>query len=60
MDAAISDRDRDVFAEAHQTVLNNFSEQEQERIGTLAADLKAIIDAAKKRAQGKMSKGAGY
>lgn len=58
--ASISDRDRNVFKEACTTVLDNFNEEEQVRIGKLAADLKTIPGAAKKRQQDRMSKGAGF
>lgn len=58
--AAISDRDRNAFQEAHNTVLDNFTEEEQVRIGKLAADLKAILDAAKKRQQDRLGKSTGF
>lgn len=52
--AHISDASRNVFQEAHNTVLDNFTEDEQKRIDELAARLKAIIEAAKKRQQDKL------
>jgi hypothetical protein len=54
--AHISDKDRTVFREAAQTVLDNFNDQELKRIGELSADLKTIIDAAKQRQQDKLNK----
>jgi len=57
--AAINDRDRTAFDEASKTVLDNFSEAEQETIGKLAAQLKSVLEAAKKRAHDQISKSAG-
>ena len=51
----ISDRDRTIFAEAHNTILD-FSETEHVEIGKMAAELKRIIEAAKKRPQDRINK----
>ena len=54
--AMIRDVDRTVFSNAHKTVQNNFTQDELERIGKLATELKAILDAATER-QNKSSPG---
>jgi hypothetical protein len=54
----ITDKDRTVFSEAHNTVLDNFTEGEQVRIGKPAGELKTILEAAKKRQREKLSKAA--
>lgn len=41
--------DRDVFSEAHKTVIDNFTDEEQRKIHKLAEELRAILTAAKKR-----------
>ncbi len=56
--AHISDRDRRVFEEAYKTVLDNFAEHEQARIGKLAGELNSILEAAKRRQQEKLAKAA--
>jgi hypothetical protein len=50
--AHISDADRSVFAEAHNTVLDNFTDEEQEQLHSIAKQLGAVLVAAKKRASG--------
>jgi len=45
----VSDVSRNVFQEAHNTVLDNFTADELARIDELATRLRAIIEAAKKR-----------
>jgi hypothetical protein len=54
----IADADRSVFAEAHNTVLDNFTEGEQGQLHDLASRLEAIIEAAKKRSGGALRDGA--
>jgi CRISPR/Cas system-associated protein Csm6 len=56
--AHISDKDRNAFSEAYKTVLDNFTEEEQVRIGRLSAELNSILEAAKKREQEKLAKAA--
>ena len=41
--------DRDAFSEAHKTVIDNFTDEEQRQIHKLAEELRAILTAAKKR-----------
>lgn len=45
----ITDMDRTVFTEAVNTVLDNFTDEDQEVIHRAASDLKKIFQAAKKR-----------
>jgi len=45
--------DRDVWAEAYKTVLDNFTEEEQRKMHKLANELQEILIAAKKRLEGK-------
>lgn len=45
----ITDVDRTVFAEANHTALDNFTDEEQRQLHTIASQLRAIIEAAKKR-----------
>ncbi len=45
----ITDMDRTVFSEAANTVLDNFTDEDQEVIHRAASDLKKIFQAAKKR-----------
>jgi hypothetical protein len=52
----ISDKDRFVFSEASKTVLNNFTREQQERIGELAIELNSILDDAKKREKERVAK----
>jgi hypothetical protein len=54
--AHISDRDRSAFEEAYKTVLDNFTEGEQERLRKLAGELNSILEDAKKRQQEKLAK----
>jgi hypothetical protein len=54
----INGMDRNVFREAANTMLGNFDDEEQGRIGKLARELKAILEAAKKREQEKVRKAA--
>ena len=56
--AHISDRDRRAFEEAYKTVLDNFTEDEQTRIGKLAGELNSILELTKKRQQEKVAKAA--
>ena len=56
--AYISDRDRRAFEEAYKTVVDNFTEDEQVRIGKLAGELNSILEAARKRQQEKLAKAA--
>jgi len=56
--AGIRDKDRSVFSEAYKTVLDNFTEEELERIGKLSAELNSILEAAKKREQQRVKKAA--
>jgi hypothetical protein len=51
----INDRDRNVFAEAHITLLD-FNEAEHSEIGRLAAELKKIIEVAKAREQARLAR----
>ena len=44
----ITDVDRTVFAEAHNTVLE-FTDEQQEQIHAIAKQLKAVLEAAKKK-----------
>jgi len=48
----ITDVDRTVFAEANHTALDNFTDDEQKQLHTIAVQLRAIIEAAKKRGVG--------
>lgn len=54
----ISDSNRRAFEEAYKTVLDNFTEDEQVRIGKLARELNSILADAKKRQQEKRAKAA--
>lgn len=45
----ITDMDRTIFSEAVNTVLDNFTDEDQEVIHRAASDLKKIFQAAKKR-----------
>ena len=56
--ARISDKDRKPFSEAGNTVLDNFTAEEQVCIGELSTQLNSILDAAKKRQQEKLAKAA--
>jgi len=49
--AAITDKDRSAFKDAAGTVLDNFTQQEQQRIAAMASELHAILTAAKERNQ---------
>jgi hypothetical protein len=53
--AHINDQDRNVFAEAHITLLD-FNEVEHSKIGRLAAELKNIIEAAKAHEQSRLAR----
>ena len=53
--SGISNTDRTIFAEAHNTILDNFTDAEQAEISKIAAELKKIFDSAKKRFQDKIS-----
>lgn len=45
----ITDIDRAVFAEAHNTVIDNFTENEQKQLHAIASELQSMIETAKKR-----------
>ena len=47
----MGDRDRAVFAEAYKTVGLDFTLEEQARITVIAQELKAVLEAAKRRQQ---------
>jgi hypothetical protein len=47
----ISDKDRSIFREAYNTVLDNLTEDEQSEIDRLAGELQRILEAAKGRQQ---------
>lgn len=53
----INDQDRTIFAEGSHTVLDNFTDAEHEGIHRAAGELKAILDAAKKRQLATFQKG---
>ena len=50
--ASISERDRSVFAEAHNSILDSFTDAEQEQIHAAAYSLRTVLSAAKKRLAG--------
>jgi len=54
--AAITDKNRSVFNEAAATLLDNFTQEEQEQIAAMASELQTILTAAKKRDQEKFRK----
>ena len=45
--AAITDKDRSVFRDAAATVLDNFTQEEQQRTAAIASELQTILTAAK-------------
>jgi len=47
--SSLTDMDRTVFSEAVNTVLDNFTDEDQEVIHRAASDLKKVLQAAKKR-----------
>jgi hypothetical protein len=44
--------DRDIFSEAHKTVLDNFTEEEQRKIHEIAEELREVLAVAKQRLAG--------
>lgn len=54
--AQINNQDRDVFSNAYKSILDNFTPEEQERIGELAGELKSILEAAIRREQEKLKR----
>ncbi len=53
--AHISENSRNIFQEAHITVLDNFTDDELARIDEAAVSLKAAIEAAKRRRRNSIS-----
>jgi hypothetical protein len=54
--ARIKDQDASIFKEASLSVLDTFSDDEARDIEVLAQELKAMLDAAKKRQQDRLRK----
>jgi hypothetical protein len=45
----ISNTDRSAFAEAHNTILDNFTDEEQAEVHEIASRLRKVLEAAKRR-----------